>query len=353
LRGAIVGFGNVAVQGHLPAWQQSRQFTIVAVCDQDPARLDAAAQALPAAHRYAALDEMLNTERLDFVDVATPPSSHAAIVQQVLAKRLHVLCEKPLTTRWDEFRLIRSAASAARGVVFTAHNWKYAPIIRTAKRALRRGDVGAVSSVRLQTIRTSPPTDADGTGAWRLDPTRAGGGIMVDHGWHAFYLARHLADAEPVAISAKTSQRKFTTAGVEDTAECTIELANGATADIFLTWAGDARRNAGTVVGKLGTLAIADRTLITSIGERAPVETHFAQPLSAGSYHPDWFGAMLDDFYAELHDPNVRGESLREAEACCRLVEWGYSSSASGGVRRSLDDPLPGPPPSSDAGASE
>jgi predicted dehydrogenase len=333
----------------VPAWQQNKQFTLVAVCDADPARLDVAAQILPTAHRHTALDEMLKTERLDFVDVATPPSSHTAIVLQVLAKLLHVLCEKPLTTHWDELRQIRNAASAARAVVFTAHNWKYAPIIRTAKRTLRRGDIGAVSSVRLETIRTTPPSDADGTGAWRLDPALAGGGIMVDHGWHAFYLARHLADAEPVAITATTSQRKFTTAGVEDTAECTVELANGGWAEIFLTWAGDARRNTGTVVGKLGSLTIADRTLIVTIGERAPVETNFAQPLSAGSYHPDWFAAMLDDFAAELLDPNVRGESFREAEACCRLVEWGYRSSASGGVRCVLDEPLPGGPPSTDS----
>jgi len=65
----------------------------------------------------------------------------------------------------------------------------------------------------------------------------------------------------------------------------------------------------------------------------------------------DAFAAMLEDFHAEIHDPNARGESLREAEACCRLVEWGYQSSARGGVRCALDEPLPGAPPSSDGGA--
>ncbi len=345
LRGAIVGFGNVAVEGHLPAWQKHRQFTIVAVCDSDEARLALAAELLPTAKRYATLEELLKTERLDFVDVATPPASHTAIVLEALAKRVHVLCEKPLTVQWDECRRIRSAASAARAVVFTTHNWKYAPIIRTAKRTLRRGDVGAVTHVRLETIRTTPPTDAGDGGTWRLDPARAGGGIMVDHGWHAFYLARHLVDADPVAITAVTSQRKFTTAGVEDTAECAVEFPN-ARAEIFLTWAGDVRRNTGMVTGALGSVTIADRTLVTAVGERTPVETAFAQPLSAGSYHADWFATMLDDFHQELHDPNVRGENFREAEACCRLVERGYQSAANGGVRVILVDPVPDARPS-------
>lgn len=348
LRGAIVGFGNVAVDGHLPAWEQHRQFTIVAVCDPDETRLALAAERLPTAKRYASVEELLKSERLDFVDVATPPASHAEIALKVLAKRVHVLCEKPLTTQWEECRRIRSAASAARAVVFTAHNWKYAPIFRTAKRTLRRGDIGAVSSVRLETIRTTPPSDAGDGGTWRLDPARAGGGIMVDHGWHAFYLAHHLVDAEPVAIIAATSQRKFVNAGVEDTAECTIEFP-GARAEIFLTWAGDERKNVGTITGPLGSLTIADRTLITTIGDRAPVETHFAQPLSAGSYHPDWFATMLDDFYVELTDANVRGENFREAELCCRLLERGYQSSAAGGTRLTLVDPLPDAPPGPDS----
>ena len=348
LRGAIVGFGNVAVEGHLPAWQGNRQFSIVAVCDSNESRLALAADLLPTARRYQTVDEMLKAEKLDFVDVATPPASHTSIILEVLAKRVHVLCEKPLTTRWEECRRIRSAASAARAVVFTTHNWKYAPIFRTAKRTLRRGDIGAVTHVRLETIRTAPPQDVGETGAWRLDPALAGGGIMVDHGWHAFYLARYLVDAEPIAISAVTSQRKFVTAGVEDTVDCTIDFPN-AKAEIFLTWAGDARSNRGTIVGQLGTLTIADRTLITAVGERAPAETHFAQPLSAGSYHPDWFAAMLEDFHLELHDAKARGESFREAEACCRLTEWGYGSSRRGGARLDLAEPLPSPAPTDPA----
>lgn len=332
LRGAIVGFGNVAVEGHVPAWRSDRGFSIVAVCDVDEARLALAADVLPQAHRYSSLEEMLRTERLDFVDVATPPASHVAIALEVLAHKLHVLCEKPLTTHLEDSGRIRSAASAARAVVFTAHNWKYAPIFRTAKRTLRRGDIGRVTGLRLETIRTTPPSDAGDTGAWRLDPALAGGGILVDHGWHAFYLACHLADAEPVAITVETSQQKFVTAGVEDTVRCTIDFP-AASADIFLTWAGDARRNTGQVTGDNGTLTIADRTLVTTIGDHAPVETHFAQPLSGGSYHPDWFATMLEDFRQEVLDPKARGSNFREAETCVRLLETGYRSSAAGGVR--------------------
>jgi hypothetical protein len=54
---------------------------------------------------------------------------------------------------------------------------------------------------------------------------------------------------------------------------------------------------------------------------------------------------MLDDFYADLQAPGTRGANAREAEACCRLLEWGYHSSANGGARQMLADPLPAPAP--------
>ncbi len=330
LRGAVIGFGNVAVHGHVPAWKNDRHFSILAVCDPNEAQLAVAAELLPDVRRYPTVDDLLANERLDFVDVATPPALHGEIVLKAVAQGIHVLCEKPLTLDVDECNRIRSAASAAHVVIFTNHNWKYAPIFRTAKRVLRRGEIG----------RVKPPATVGEGDTWRLDPAVAGGGILVDHGWHAFYLALHALDAEPIAMSARTAQRKFLTSGVEDTANCTIEF-DGATAEIFLTWAADERRNSARFTGTQGTIDVADRTLIVRVAERSPVETGFAQPLSAGSYHPDWFAALLDDFREELYEPKLRGTNFREAEACCRLLELAYRSSAADGARLPFRDALP------------
>lgn len=340
LRGAIVGFGNVAVHGHVPAWKTDRHFSILAVCDPDEAQLAIAAELLPDARRYASVDELLATERLDFVDVATPPTTHVEITTKAAAHHVNVLCEKPLALTTDDCNRIRSAGSAGHVVVFTNHNWKYAPIFRTAKRVLRRGEIGRVTHVELQTLRMQPPGGTETTGAWRLDPAQAGGGILVDHGWHAFYLALSALDLEPIAISARTSRRKFVTSAVEDTATCTVEF-EGTTAEIFLTWAADERRNTARFTGTQGTIEVADRTLVVRVAERPPAETAFAQPLSAGSYHPDWFAAMLDDFREELYEPKLRGTNFREAENCCRLLELAYRSAAADGARLPFREPLP------------
>ena len=340
LRGAIVGFGNVAVEGHLPAWKADRHFSIVAVCEPDEARLALAGERLPEAQRYTDLATMLDAERLDFIDVATPPATHAEIVGAAISRHVHVLCEKPLATRMEDCSRIRSAASAGRVVVFTAHNWKYAPIFRTAKRVLRRGEIGKVTHLELQTLRVAPPGSAAGATAWRLDPALAGGGILVDHGWHAFYLIPYALDAEPLAVSARIAKRKFVDSAVEDTANCTIEFP-GAVAEIFVTWAAEERRNSARFTGTHGSIDVADRVLTVSVANRSPVETTFAEPLSAGSYHPDWFGSMLEDFREELFEPTLRGINFHEAENCCRLLELCYRSSAADGAHLPFREPLP------------
>ena len=56
--------------------------------------------------------------------VATPTSTHAEVVEQLLERPLAVFCEKPLTT--DPAAAARIAA-AAPDRVFVMHKWRYHP----------------------------------------------------------------------------------------------------------------------------------------------------------------------------------------------------------------------------------
>src|SRR5258707_3257853 len=128
LRGAFIGFGNVAVRGHLPGWQSRNDVTIVAATDAVAARREAFLAACPDGRWYGTLDDLLASETLDFVDICTPPGSHAALIEQVLDAGLHVLCGKPLVTLPGDALVVAAAAASARRVVHTVHKWLEAPI---------------------------------------------------------------------------------------------------------------------------------------------------------------------------------------------------------------------------------
>ena len=81
LRGAIIGLGNVALHAHLPGWLSRRDVEIVAVSDAEPARPGPGGRHLPDARWYETADRLLADAALDFVDICTPPSSHAALIR--------------------------------------------------------------------------------------------------------------------------------------------------------------------------------------------------------------------------------------------------------------------------------
>jgi predicted dehydrogenase len=321
-KGAIVGCGAVACQAHVPAWRTASAFRMIAAVDPIPAHRAHLQSLLPEVRCYADLEMLFAHEELDFLDLCTPPALHEEGILQACAHGLHVLCEKPLTFTTPALQRIMAAATAANVLVFAVHNWKYAPIFQTLKRLLTEDVIGTPSAVEFTTLRTKPA----GTTGWRLDPQMAGGGILLDHGWHAFYLLLFLLDARPQTIAASIERRLFRSAGVEDTVTCDVTFPH-VQARLYLTWAASQRRNLVVVRGERGEIYLDDARLVVR-QQHAVQEIIFPAALSAGSTHPDWFAAMLPDFQAELENQGQRGHSLREAETCLRLTLLAYRSAA-------------------------
>src|SRR5216117_1746733 len=126
LRGAIIGFGNIAIQGHVPAWRRRRDVEIVGAADIRPVQRAALETHLPGTRWYDSSEELLADARLDFVDIATPPSSHAPLIRRALERGLHVLCEKPLVHSLDDLGALRALAGRMGRVLHTVHNWHHA-----------------------------------------------------------------------------------------------------------------------------------------------------------------------------------------------------------------------------------
>ena len=330
LRGAIVGYGHVAAEGHGPVWATRNDATIVAVADASPERRERFRRSAAGVHAHATTEALLAEETLDFVDVCTPPSSHAAVIEQALDAGLHVLCEKPLTTSVADALRIQAASRRTGRVVHAVHNWLAAPLCRKVTALIDEGAVGRVRRVEWRTLRTQPSVAVGGAAEvnWRLDPAIAGGGILLDHGWHAAYCVARWAGADPRRVSAKLEQRRYSDLVVEDTA--TVDLDFGrATGQIFLTWAAEERANTLLVEGEGGRIEIIGaEVVLTGSG----VEQRWSCPpsLSEGSHHPDRFAAVADDFIAALR--NERPSNLAQAMMCAEVMDGAKASDAAGGV---------------------
>jgi len=338
LRGAFLGFGHVAELAHAPGWKARPDVSIVAAADARLERRDAFLAAFPQGRWYPTAEDLLSQESLDFVDVCTPPGTHALIVRQALSRSLHVLCEKPLVVSPIELRGLPALAAEKERVLFTVHNWRHAPALVRVKEVLARGGVGEVRRVRWETLRERPAAAAAGDSEnWRLDPVQSGGGILIDHGWHAFYVVSGWLSSSPRTVAARLETRKHHQWPVEDTVDLFLVYA-AATAEIFLTWADSERANRTEITGTKGVLRLDGPRLelLDADGSRT-VEAWTVPSIAEGSQHPDWFIGVIDGFFDEINDAKWRGRNLAEATLCANVMALARESSRQGGVPLAIE----------------
>lgn len=340
LRGAMIGCGNVAVNGHLPGWLTRPDIEIVAVAETNPERQAEVAVRLPKAHWYDSAEALLAGEALDFVDICTPPATHAGLIRSALRRGLHVLCEKPLVCGMEELKELTRMAEEADKALFTVHNWHHAPIIRFVRDLLRQGAIGEVRHCEWEVLRTKPAITGSGQdGNWRLDPAMAGGGILVDYGWHAFYILHGLMEQAPTRVSARLETRRHTQYPLEDTAAVQFEYPR-ATGEVYLTWAADERRTSAELLGARGAIHVEDSVVV--LRETGPREAErrwtFPTALSDGSHHPDWFVEVAGEFAAGVRDATARERNLTEASLCVALLTTAQESSRQGGAWLPVED---------------
>src|SRR5262249_978162 len=124
LKGAIVGFGEVAARGHWPAYRRSPDLEIVAVVDPAPERRRAAAALSAGVRLFETVDCLAaSSERIDFVDVCTPPFHHGPPTLAAISHGWHVLCEKPFLLDPILLEEVKTRARRSAVAVVPVDNW--------------------------------------------------------------------------------------------------------------------------------------------------------------------------------------------------------------------------------------
>ncbi len=329
LKGAIIGFGRMAEFGHVPGWMRNTRVRIKAVVDPRAERRIRAKEVLGDVATYPGVEEMLHEERLDFVDIATPPLYHGPLILQCLRNNLHVLCEKPFVTDLKALMQVKRLVQRTQKTAFPVHNWKYAPILAKAIEYCRNGTIGKIVHSEFHTLRTQP---AEGLTSWR-DKTgeSGGGGILMDHGWHGVYILCSFHGERPQAVSTwmhpHPSQEK-----VERSVHMLFEFATS-TAALYLTWEAGYRHNAAKIYGTDGRAHIEDDVLTITTQKGVQQTFTFPQPLSFGSHHPEWFDTVIEEFLEELEHPEHYGRGLEEARTCLISTVAAYASARRNGRR--------------------
>ncbi|MGA0601439.1 Gfo/Idh/MocA family protein [Caulobacter sp. KR2-114] len=222
LRVAIVGLGGVG-RLHLMAYAEAQRVRVVAACDLDPA---AAALCPPEISFHPDAAAMLAAERPEIVVVATPPASHAALVELAAGAGAHVLCEKPLAVSLADIARMRTACAAAGVQLAYGASYRFLPAIRRARQLIAAGAIGEVMLMREAEIGGAGPAARVVLGPQHYPPGGPGGSPMglVDHGVHLIDILPWLAGS-PVASAVGRGNVSGQPPGPE---HLTLTLASGA-----------------------------------------------------------------------------------------------------------------------------
>ena len=141
LRVAVIGCGSRG-RGHMKILSQFDDTDLVAVCDPVEAARNEAADGFNVSNRYESIDELLDSETLDAIFVATPAHLNGEAALPCFERGVHTLLEKPPGMSVSETVALRTAAeqTGAKGMV--GWNRRFHPIIVEAKRQVTaRGPV--------------------------------------------------------------------------------------------------------------------------------------------------------------------------------------------------------------------
>ena len=122
---------------------------IVALCDVDSDRLNAAAQKFPAAKTYSDFRRLIDQRDVDAILVATPDHTHAVATSMALQSGRHVYCEKPLTHTVSEARIITELALKKKLVTQIGTQIHAGNNYRRVVELVQSGAIGPVREVHV------------------------------------------------------------------------------------------------------------------------------------------------------------------------------------------------------------
>ncbi|HEY4950929.1 MAG TPA: Gfo/Idh/MocA family oxidoreductase [Candidatus Acidoferrales bacterium] len=233
MRVGIIGSGFIAKQKHLPAWKKAgRDAQVVALSDPNLAQAEELARAHGITGVYKDYRQMLEAEKLDVVDICSPPRTHAELAIRSLKAGAHALIEKPMAINTEECDQILAVAQEHRRKICVAHSDLFYPSFLKAREIVKQGSIGDFGGMR---IFLSTPVDyiTSKPDHWAH---RLPGGVIGETGPHVIYMA--LAFINPiqrVRVEARKQLKQFPWSPYED---YRLELmGENATCSVALTYA--------------------------------------------------------------------------------------------------------------------
>lgn len=200
----IIGIGYIATNYHLPILLRMKdKVSIVALCDTDEESLRKALAQFGINRVYKDYDEMLQKEKLDCVDICTPPDSHKPLCLKAFNMNVNCIVEKPLTTNLAEADELIEAAKIKNLGLFVIHNNSFLPVLRKVRHLFNSGQIGDLLQVDVK-FAMPPWEDVKNPNHWAH---KLPGGVLGELAPHPAMILSEFINGEIIDIKAEALKR--------------------------------------------------------------------------------------------------------------------------------------------------
>lgn len=313
VRFGIVGAGAIA-QAYADAFESCFVAEVVAVADTNVAAAADLAGKLEC-RTFSSYSEMADGVELDAVLICTPPSTHPEICLYFLERKIHVLCEKPLSIDVASAqRMIQAARNS--GVKMTmASKFRFVDDVTRAKNLVASGILGEI--VMVENFFTS---HVDMTKRWNSNPEISGGGVLIDNGTHSVDLIRYFIGPlkEIHVVEGKRSQNL----PVEETVHVFVRSESGVLGTVDLSWSINKELESYLrIYGSEGTVSVGwkESKFLLSGSKSWKV-------FGRGYNKVQAFRSQIENFAKSIRGEEILLLSLDDALASVQVVESAYAS---------------------------
>jgi predicted dehydrogenase len=264
--------------------------------------------------------ESARSDGIEAVSIVTPNHMHAPVARAFLSAGIHVICDKPLTTTFEEAQSLKALVGQSGLIFALTHNYTGYPLVRHAREMVRGGEIGDLRIVQVEYPQDWLSEKLEDTGhkqaEWRSDPVRSGaGGCIGDIGTHAYNLADFITG---VPVSELCAELTTFVAGrkLDDNVQIMLRYANGAKGFLWASQVAPGHENGLKirVYGSKGAIewvqAEPNRMIYSPLGQNQQIVTRngvgankanrLSSRIPAG--HPEGFLEGFANLYSDIAD---------------------------------------------------
>lgn len=319
LRFAVVGLGKQSVEYHVPGLLAADTGQLAAVCDADQERTSREAERL-GVPGYTSYEELFKQESIDVVIVAVPHHLGGPIIEAAANHGVHILKEKPFAATLAEAQSLAKHCDAAGVKLMVTLQRRFNPIYTSFPQLADQVGTPFIIDAKY-TLFIQDPSEG-----WRGQTATAGGGCIVDMGYHLIdMILWYFGLPDRVMATLSASARPDRVYDAEDTALIYFSYESGLYGSLMLSRFIGPKTEQIRLVGNKGIVHL-ERGHIQRLNNRGEV----VESLAREQAWPSAATCQIDHFCRVIHGLRPNDSGPQEHLAHMAFIHACYESAKSG-----------------------